>query len=209
VDVNVHAVIVSYKRLPMLQACVRSFLETVRVPHTLMIVDNGSPMDVLVWLVSNPVRFVALNQNHYPGYATNTGWSLASPDANLLMRSDNDSIWLPGWDSELASVFGDPDVGQYGPVAAGDEAWTSLPDWPVGGNTIIRRSLFSEEALRYDETPWPEAKIHEDQQLYLDIRDRGYRRVWSSKPALIYNGMRDPEYDREVAEARGREWEPY
>lgn len=210
-DVKLHAVIVSYKRLPLLQQCVTSFLETVRVPHTLIVVDNGSPMDVIEWLLTHGglgFKFVGLSKNRYPGYAANTGWALAPPDATLLMRSDNDSLWLPGWDSELGDVFGDPDVGQYGPRAEGDETWTSIPDWPVGGNTVIRRSLF-DEGLRYDETPWPDAVIQEDHKLFLDIGNLGYRRVWSSQPCLVYAGMRDPEYDREVAEARGRVWEDY
>jgi glycosyltransferase involved in cell wall biosynthesis len=211
--VNLHAVIVSYRRLPLLQACVESFLATVTVPHSLVIVDNGSPPDVRDWIIRRAVegprqfQFVLLDRNHYPGYAANSGWLAAPPPATLLMRSDNDSIWLPGWDAELASVFGDETVGQYGPVAEGDEPWTRIAHWPVGGNTIIRRSLF-DEGLRYSETPWPEARVQEDELLYLAIRDRGYRRVWGSRPGLVYNGMRDAEYDREVAEARGRRWEP-
>lgn len=210
-DVNLHAVIISYRRLPLLVQCVESFVATCSVPYTLRIVDNGSPRDVLGWLIWNQARlgylYTALAQNRYPGYAANTGWALAPPEANLLMRSDNDSTWLPGWADELGEVFEDEDVGQYGPRAEGDEKWTKIPDWPVGGNTVIRRSLFA-EGIRYDETPWPDARVQEDHRLYLDIRDRGYKRVWSTRPALIYSGMRDPDYDREVAEARGIKWSP-
>jgi glycosyltransferase involved in cell wall biosynthesis len=206
---HLHAVIVSYRRLPLLQACIESFLQTVTLPYSLVIVDNGSPVEVLHWLMREHLpRCLLLPRNYYPGFATNLGWQQAPAEAELLMRSDNDSLWLPGWDSELAAAFADESVGQFGPVAAGDEPWTRIPEWPVGGNTIIRRSLFDPGGLRYDETPWPEARVQEDHKLFLDIRERGYRRVWGSRPGLVYNGMRDPEYDREVAEARGRIYQP-
>jgi glycosyltransferase involved in cell wall biosynthesis len=206
-DVHLHAVIISYRRLPLLQACVESFLSTVRVPYSLCIVDNGSPREVHEYIrsIEAPLCFIRLPENRYPGYAANQGWGQAPDTSTLLMRSDNDSIWLPGWDSELAEAFADPSVGQYGFTAEGDDPWTAIDHWPCGGNTVIRRNLF-EEGLRYDETPWPLARIQEDEQLYLDIRDRGYTRTWSRRASLIYNGMRDPEYDREVAEARGREY---
>jgi glycosyltransferase involved in cell wall biosynthesis len=210
--VKLHAVIVSYRRLPLLQGCVSSFLSTVTIPHSLVVVDNGSPSDVRDWIKrdakKNGYRFALLAENHYPGYAANRGFEMAPPDADLLMRSDNDCAWLPGWDSELADVFSDPSVGQYGPTAAGDERWTRLAGWPVGGNSIIRKSMF-DDGLRYDETPWPEASMQEDHCLYEAIRGMGYKRVWASKPCLAYTGMRDPDYDREVTEARGHIWTDY
>lgn len=207
-----HAVIVSYRRLPLLKACVESFLETVTLPFTLVIVDNGSPADVVRW-IAPPCQAGAdlgytpllLPRNYYPGFATNRGWEMAPPNATLLMRSDNDSIWLPGWCTEMAAAFDDPTVGQYGPIADGDEPWTAIDGWPVGGNSIIRRSLY-DQGLRYSETPWPEAKMQEDEALYLAVRALGYRRVWGTRPGLIYNGMRDAEYDREIAEARGAKY---
>lgn len=204
-----HAVIVSYRRLPMLKACVESFVATCSIPYTLRIVDNASPLDVIDWIVRERERlgylYTLVQQNRYPGYATNLGWEAAPPNATLLMRSDNDSIWLPGWCDEMIAAFEDPTVGQYGPIAEGDEPWASMECWPVGGNSIIRRSLY-DAGLRYDETPWPAARIQEDHALFEAVIQMGYRRVFGTRPGLIYNGMRDPEYDAEVARARGKPW---
>lgn len=205
---HLHAVIVSYKRLPLLRQCVESFVRTVDVPYSLRIVDNASPLDVESWIVKNAdrlgYRYTLLESNRYPGYATNLGWDCAPSEATLLMRSDNDSLWLPGWSEDALAAFTDAAVGQYGPVAEGDEPWTSTPDWPVGGNTIIRREIFTDWLVRYDETPWPEATMQEDHKLYLDIRDRGWKRAWGTRPGLIFAGIRDAEYDLEVAQARRR-----
>lgn len=203
---RLHAVVVSYKRLPLLRQCVESFVRTTTCAYSLRIVDNGSPPDVVTWIVRESARlgylYTLLAENHYPGYAANVGWEVAPADATLLMRSDNDSLWLPGWSDDMLEAFTDPDVGQYGPVAEGDEPWTSKPDWPVGGNTVIRRELFTDWMVRYDETPWPVAAMQEDQKLYCDIRDRGWKRAWGKQPGLIFAGMRDAEYDAEVAQAR-------
>lgn len=204
---KLHAVIVSYKRLPMLQQTVESFLATVDVEHTWLIVDNGSPADVTDWIRESGHPAILMPKNRYPGFATNTGWAHAPADADLLMRSDNDTIWLPGWCDEMIEAFADPEVGQYGPIADGDQPWAEMPCWPVGGNSIIRRTLY-DDGVRYDETPWPENYgVQEDHQMTFDVWGRGYKRVFGTRPGLIFNGIRDAEYDREVAEARRRPWE--
>lgn len=199
---HLHAVIVSYKRRALTEQTLASFLATVSVPYTLVIVDNGSPIEVTAWLHTLDVPTIFLPENRYPGYATNRGWERMPAQTTLLMRSDNDSLWLPGWCDEMLEAFDDPTVGQYGPVAAGDEAWTCMPVWPVGGNSVIRRSLY-DRGVRYSELPWS-ATTTEDSRLTHDVWALGYRRVFGTRPGLAYLDDGDEDYRTETAAARER-----
>ena len=67
-------VIVSYNRLPLLKETVFSYLATVTMPFSLVVVDNGSDDETRRWLKNSNLRVIYLGENHYPGYATNRGW---------------------------------------------------------------------------------------------------------------------------------------
>lgn len=195
-DWHVHCVVVSYDRRSLTERTVESFLETVTIPHSLMVVDNGSHPDVQKWLIQFPLGAdtLLLGENRYPGYAVNRGWEYAPDQANLLMRSDNDAEWQPGWCDEMVEVFETrPEVGQYGPIAAGDEQWAAVPSWPVGGNSVIRRRLY-DDGLRYTETPWPELDVIEEHQLTRDVWEMGWERAFSTRPAVVYLDDGDQDY---------------
>jgi GT2 family glycosyltransferase len=93
---HLHAVIVSYKRRDLTERTLESFVATVSIPYSLVVVDNGSPEDVVEWLRGLDADVLELGENRYPGYATNRGWERAPQEATILLRSDNDTLWLPG-----------------------------------------------------------------------------------------------------------------
>ncbi len=202
---TLHAVIVSWHRAELTRRTIESFLATVTLPHSLLVVDNGSS-DAQIRMIARRAAVLTLGENRYPGYATNRGWE-ARPyrpgpgDVDLLMRSDNDTLWLPGWCDEAAEAFADPLVGLYGPTALGDEKWTSIPSWPVGGNAIIRRELF-DRGLRYSEEPWSPG-IAECGRFTADALALGYTRRFSTRPAIQYLDDGDEEYRRATHAARG------
>lgn len=200
--VHLHSCIVSYKRRSLTEQTLNSYLATVTVPHTVVVVDNGSPPDVVQWLVSLDTPVVLLGENRYPGFATNRGWEKMPAETTLLQRIDNDTEFLPGWCDEMVDAFADPTVGQYGPTAAGDEEWTSMPTWPVGGNSIIRRELY-DKGLRYSEQPWQPGITMEDHQLTLNVWAMGYQRVFGTRPGIVYLGDGDMGYHAETRAARG------
>ncbi len=201
---HIHSVIVSYNRRDLTAETLESYLATVTLPYSLVIVDNGSRRDVQEWLGSLPVRVLLLRVNMYPGYATNRGFDLAPPEATLLHRIDNDTRFLPGWCDDVVEAFKDPGVGQYGLIASGDEETAFWPTWPVGGASIIRRSLW-DEGLRYEEIIWTPEASGEDQQLTRDVWARGYTRVFSSRPTMEYLNVTEDgdDYYRQTHEARG------
>lgn len=208
---HIHTVIVSYKRTELTKKTLQGYLETVSVPHSLIIVDNGSPSDTIEWLSSlDDVSVLYLGTNRFPGYATNRGWEKMPEETTLLHRLDNDTMLLPGWCEDVVESFRDPQVGQYGLIAGGDAEWmeerklypSGWRGWPCGGNSIISREIYN-QGLRYSERPWTSGGYLEDTQLTADVWNRGYKRVFSTKPVMEYMSINDPDYDQEIKRSRG------
>jgi glycosyltransferase involved in cell wall biosynthesis len=209
---HIHSVIVSYKRKELTKETLEHYLDTVSMPYSLVIVDNGSPPDTVEWLSSLDVPVLFLNHNYYPGYATNRGWEKMPPQTTLLHRLDNDIFLLPGWCENVIECFENPIVGQYGFHGEGDMEWlisqnlypSGKRGWTVGGNCVISREIYN-KGLRYSERPWTAGGILEDTQLTLDVWKMGYERVFATQPVLSWaSGLYpDPVYDEEIRKSRG------
>lgn len=199
---HLHTCIVSYKRRSLTEETIESYLSTVTVPYSVVVVDNGSPKNVTDWLTTLTIPVIFLGENRFPGYATNRGWELMPPETVLLQRSDNDTFYLPGWCDEMLEAFEDPTVGQYGPIAAGDEQWTAMSSWPVGGNSVIRRSLY-DAGLRYSELPWSSNEDAEDGKLTKNVQAMGFQRKFGTRPGIKYLDDGDLAYRTETHHIRG------
>lgn len=193
---------VTYDRLDCTKKALASYLETVSVPFTLSLVDNGSQDDTLRWLaeqrlaVASVVDVILLGRNTYPGFATNRGWEIAPPDATHLHRADNDWAYRPGWCDHLQAAFADPKVGQVGLRTDREESHGGVPiPWNVGGNNVIRRELW-DAGLRYDERPWTELPAGHSEDTYLSpaVEKMGYRWVRVAKPC-IYGVSKESKTD--------------
>ena len=200
-------VLVSYNRLELLKETVRSYRETVTLKHQLMIVDNGSDPETIDWLMaamlSMPdVEVRYLNENRYPGFATNFGWQagLVNHSYGLLHRSDNDVEYLPGWCEEVERMFAAyPVVGQLGLRTLEEEG----PHAAVGGNCVLRSEVFA-AGVRYREEPWG-AIVHEDGYMSQSVVAAGYGWARVENPCIVHRGiadMNDPYY-QETMRVRG------
>lgn len=163
---KIHTVFITYNRLELTKQAIKSYLETVSVPFTFVIVDNASTDGTQHWfhrkialserlgVIDFPpgCGFLVLDENRYPGYAANRGWERAPADATHLHRADNDFVFLPGWCEKVHRRFKNPKVGQVG-LRTNEEEEYAL--FNVGGNCMIRRELW-DQGLRYDEKPWTE-----------------------------------------------------
>jgi len=200
---KIHTVFITYNRLELTKQSISSYLETVTIPHTLWVVDNHSSDETPKWLLEDSGAHAwprgsgasLLNENRYPGYACNLGWGNAPADADFLHRADNDFKFLPGWDKQVEALFKTKKIGQVGLRTDEEEVYAR---WNVGGNCVIRRSLW-DKGLRYDERPWTEYPpgYSEDSFFSPAIEQMGYtwRRV--KKPAiesLASGDMNDPYY---------------
>ncbi len=203
--VILHTVFVTYNRLQLTQQAIASFLATVTVPYTYLVVDNGSTDGTPDWLQQEGHPALLLGANHYPGYATNRGWEQTPPQATHLQRADNDMVFLPDWCQELARAFRGPKVGQVGLRTDPEENHVKSN---VGGNMVIRRKLFK-QGLRYDERPWPQYQpgFSEDSYLSPAVRKMGYRWARVTNPCLLSlatNDWSDEYYVKSFGDRRIR-----
>jgi glycosyltransferase involved in cell wall biosynthesis len=183
---------ISYQRPECLQRSVASYLETVSVPFTLVVVDNGSSKATTNFLHGSSLEVVYLKRNMYPGYACNRGWELAPADADFLHRADNDFIYRDGWCDEVAERFSENEnLGQLGLLTDEEEAFAPSN---VGGNNVIRRTAW-DEGLRYVEIPWPEmpAGWSEDSYLTPEVVQRGYEWGRVRRSCIMGISTPDPE----------------
>jgi len=187
---KLHTCMISYERFEILKRSLASYLETVSVPHTLVIVDNGSSKETTNWLREEyHYGLLLLGENKYPGFACNRGWEAAPKDATHFHRADNDFIYREGWCEEVAERFQDPELGQLGLLTDEEECWAP---GNVGGNNVIRRELW-EKGLRYNETPWPEleAGFSEDSYLSPAVVEMGYK--WGRVQKSCIQGISTPD----------------
>lgn len=206
---HIHSCIVSLNRLSLTMETLCTYLETVTLPNSVVIVDNASEPDVVDALktLQPEIDLILLPTNRYPGYATNRGWELAPSHTTLFHRIDNDTRFLPDWCDEVVEAFEDPHVGQFGLVAAGDEEWTSMASWPIGGNSIIRRELY-DAGLRYSEEPWSPG-YEECPGFTRRVREMGYDRVFGTRPGIEYLDDGDLDYRVKSHQDRGLVAEPW
>ena len=192
-----HSVVISYQRLDLTQQAVASYLDTVTVPYTLWIVDNGSDQDVTDWILNNTGSFhySLLGENKYPGYACNLGFDRAPDDATVLHRADNDWRFLPGWCEEIERCLdANPRLGQLGMRTNEQELFNAHN---VGGNCAFRRELW-DEGLRWDERPWPKIKTQgytEDSFMSPAVVKLGWEWGRVEQPCITSLADEDPEDD--------------
>ena len=188
---KLHTCMISYQRPEALKRSLASYLETVSLPFTLVVVDNGSGPEVTEWLRDEYDHgLILLGENKYPGYACNRGWETAPKDATHLHRADNDFIYREGWCDEVEERFSeDPKLGQLGLLTDEQEAYAPSN---VGGNNIVLRKLWK-KGLRYDERPWTELDpgFSEDSFLSPVILQYGYK--WGRVRRLIIDGITTPD----------------
>lgn len=180
--------LVSYNRPELLKQTVASYLETVTLPHHLVIVDNASDEETRDWLegCGQDVRY--LPENRYPGYAANFGWAagLGIVDAQFLHRSDNDVRYEPGWCEEVLERFAaKPELGQLGLRTLEEEG----PHGAVGGNCVIHRKVW-EAGMRYGEDPWPTVGF-EDAHLSNAVARAGFTWERVLRPCIEHCGVAD------------------
>jgi len=193
---HIHTVIISYNRLALTRQAIESYVQTVTLSYSLVVVDNASDEATCEWLLDNRREFgyelIMLPVNRYPGYATNRGWELMPEKTTLLQRGDNDFAFLPGWCEEVVTRFNKPSIGQLGMRTPKEELKAASN---VGGNNVIRRRLW-DEGLRYDERPWGEQYPPgwtEDSLFSPAVEAMGWEWARVRKPCIVSLSREDPE----------------
>lgn len=193
---KIHTVFITYNRLELTKQAVASYLETVSVPFTWMVVDNKSSDGTREWILEEVSNFSLLNENRYPGFATNSGWLKAPHDATHLHRADNDFSFLPGWCEEVERMFASSKkIAQVGLRTDAEEMHVTSN---TGGNCAITKELF-DKGLRYDERPWDMYPPGYSEDSFFSPRIQGMGYDWDrvEKPcieSLASGSLDDPYY---------------
>lgn len=205
---RLHSVIVSYKRPELTVRAFESYLKTVSLPWTLIVVDNGSGAEVerILSRMTADVPgagVMLLGENVYPGRATNLGWEQAPKAATHFHRADNDFVFLPGWCDEVERMFRTNQLlGQLG-LRTNEEELDAI--WNVGGNCVIDRRVF-DKGVRYQEQPWPDYPpgYTEDSFYSGAIREAGWDWDRVERPCILSTSRESAEdpYYRETWAAR-------
>lgn len=179
---RIHTVFITHDRLHLTKIALETYLETVNVPYSYVVVDNASTDGTREWLQDSAHPYLLLDENRYPGFACNRGWEMAPPDADFLHRADNDFRFLSNWCQEVQRRFRQPSIGQVGLRTDREEVWARLN---VGGNNVIRRSLW-DRGLRYDERPWTEydASMSEDAYFSPQVQRMGMGWTRVKRPCI-------------------------
>lgn len=206
------SVIVTHGRLELTKVTVRSYRETVSVPHVLVAADNASDDATREWLDYALERkwldaLVLFDDNRYPGAAVNHVWAngleLLAPDATHVHRSDNDVLYLPGWCEEVERAFARAGaVGQVGLMLEKYEAGATN----VGGNSVIDRRVL-DAGVRWREEPWPQlaGAATEDTYYSHDVTQAGFRVARVERESIRHLGWdfdEYPDYYRRTAAER-------
>jgi hypothetical protein len=186
--VKLHTVFITHNRLELTKRAIASYLETVSVPWSAWVVDNASTDGTREYFSEvYSANKILLDENRYPGYACNRGWSYVPYDATHLHRADNDHIFLPGWCEHVQERFeSDRKIGQVGLRTAAEEGHIQQN---TGGNCVIRRELW-DAGLRWDERTWPElrdqiAPGHTEDSLFSPaVKAMGYRWTRVKRPCI-------------------------
>lgn len=190
---KIHTAFITFNRLELTKQAIQSYLDTVTVPFSLIVVDNASEDGTGRWLQESHTRNALLPENKYPGYACNLGWAKAGSDVTHLHRADNDFKFLPGWCDHIQAMFAlNPTFGQLGLRTGEEELWHPQN---VGGNCIIRRELW-DQGLRWDERPWPEIKtpgITEDSYFSPEVKRMGWDWGRAEQPCIQPISFEDPD----------------
>ena len=185
--------LVTFNRLEYTKKTLRGIWDTLEMPYYLIVVDNNSTDGTQEYLKSllkrGRIDKLILNpENYYPGKATNIAWAEGLqeyPQADFLVRLDNDMHFEKGWDFKAEEYFKTIDrLGQLGLDFDGGENKTpafyngmGLVEWPgcVGGCCIIRKEVY-DAGIRYDEDKWEGSgsKLQEDSRFSRKVKADGW-----------------------------------
>lgn len=232
-------VLITYNRLKYTQRTLKSLLGTIDIPYYLVVVDNKSTDGTQKWLEEDgPQDLLILNShNYYPGKACNIGWErglMEFPEADYLMRCDNDMEFEPLWSIKAEEYFNAmPPLGQLGLDHSalkefnGDKRYLTtmfgktVNAWPgnIGGPCIIRREAWDRGA-RYDETPWYDDRKDENsmitpqEDVKFSLKMHTYQFIFGHPTEKLASTFADksnrheyPEYYKKTFKERGYKYD--
>lgn len=217
-DPVISTTVLSWNRGDLLERTVRSYLDTITVPHELLIVDNASTDGTAELIQQLAVQHPAIRPILLPtnegGEAINRG--LEESRGAFLHISENDVEYLPAWDTKVLDVFACfPSLGQlspFGPVPTDEEVWQTMPsvlrhaagrivyetDANVPTTSVLRRELW-DRGLRVSTIPTgatAAVRLPDDAALSASVRQLGYMTAFADRYLVRNVGHEETEFDQ-------------
>lgn len=205
-------VLITYNRLDFTKRTLKSLLKTLKKPYFLVVVDNNSTDGTQEWLREQPIDLLIENKkNFYPGKACNIGWVAGLtyyPEAEFLMRSDNDMEYVKDFGSKWQKYFEKvKNLGQLG------LDWTLASKAP-GADMILDWQILSLKDENYRSPcqveingvkliPWP-GSIGGPNIIRREIWDMGIRydeKPWHRDKNGKFNAFEDPILTSDILRA--------
>ena len=210
---NVAVVIPIHNNLAVTESCWASLRKNTKVPHQIVVVDNGSTEDVAYAADQNNHMVIRNSSNMGFAYACNQG--IRSTHGDFVVILNNDTIVTPGWlDRLLWHMENDQTIAIAGPstnfastiqqIKVAYDSEKSLYDFSedvhrknkhmalevekvVGVCMVIRRSVLEEIGL-FD-TRFGLGN-YEDDDICLRARLAGYKVIWAKDVFIHHRGSK-------------------
>jgi len=203
---EISSVMLCWNRLPLSQACLASYLDTISVPHELFVIDNGSTDETPTWLeeisaLPGVTDVISMDRND-PAAAVNRGMSRCN--GRYLHIMENDYRYLPDWDRYVLDRFDRlPRLGQLALFEGESRFHAGSHDglvWIARSNvcltSVLRRELFYDTGIRvhghYIGNRYPD-----DHDLSRQVTEAGWLVAWPDRDLARNEGFEVTEYHRD------------
>ena len=199
---EIDIIIPSFNARYLLEKNLPSIIKNTDHLGKLIIIDNGSEDDTVVWLNQNYPEAIIVKNKTNLGYTKPVNQGIARSDSELFILINNDVRPHEGYISQSLPYFSDPDVF----AVTFNEAESSWPDmcwsggkmqfsqgkdkshpvlsaWASGGSAIFRRSIWNKLG-GLDEIYAP--FYWEDIDVGFRAWKSGYKIIWEPK-ALVFH----------------------
>lgn len=114
-------IVLAHNQLEHTRACLESIEANTKLPHEIIVVDNGSTeatqQFLKSWCAAQPDRIVIRNQSNH-GFAAGNNQALSIARGSHVVLLNNDTVVTRGWLENMLNVFTQhPEAGVTGPMS--------------------------------------------------------------------------------------------
>lgn len=155
---NVDIVIPTYNNLPCLKMCLESIRACTKVPHRVIVVNNGTDVETKEYL-DKQSDVLSLHTGRL-NFAQAINCGIEAGKSPYICLLNDDTIVSKKWLTHLVSSISDPDVGAVGVLSNCDKGWLHNYSINIGGvdllpgvNTLEQIEPIVQEIYNYSKNP--------------------------------------------------------
>ncbi|QGQ44723.1 glycosyltransferase [Metabacillus sediminilitoris] len=219
-SVDILTIMLSWNRAELLEQTIKSYIETVSVSYTLIVVDNASNSKTILTLkrLAELYNFKAIFlKENKGGLAFNHILNTVNINKYRYIHfSENDLEYRPGWDKELISKLETfPKLGQISPYSLTPEVeqgeiWGKRPGKPFRkggkliyicpntGTTCLVKKILIKRGLRWKNIQKNKWKLPADAAFSAGVKRMGYFAAWNDRYLAKNWGHNITQFQKEI-----------